>query len=568
MATLKEIIQYSTENPNTDYAKGAYSHIVNGDFDDQAQKEGIDLSKFGRPALQKAPEKPVGMVQGLVQDIVKTPLNVASTVASAGKGLAYGAKAIGQYAMGDKAGALQSTIKAGQPVNLDAGYLGKGKPIESAKEAVGAGLEMGSYAVGGGGAGKLIGQTVKGALKQGIKTGFQSGLVGGATGGAGVALQKENSTVNDVLAGIGFGGAGGAILGTTLGTISPLISKTLQGKTVKEVQVALTKLDPQVQTIVKETPIDTLNKYADQAQRAMQDPRVKTPFEMAGQSAKNALSILDEKLSAVGKNKAKATKEIDNVIEGTPAWRKVEEIAFNAKTSLKRQVAGLGLKVQKDGTITQATGKVSKIPLGSSDIKLLKQSNEVLQRAYENPTFSNLDNAIDSVQDILYKRKGTMGAEPVNKELEGLLKHQIGMLNTNLKNYGTAVGNDFPLSAGKFGDYTKMNAEFSKAIQIKNQLNKVLGDKGVKSGSLVKRFFSPSDAGTKDLFETIKNETGIDLAQEATIARFVMDIFGDTRQKMLLKEIPTSKEGVIGGLLKKGWEKTQNPLEKARSLTK
>lgn len=59
MATLKEIIQYSKENPNTDYAKGALQNIKSGKWDSKAQEEGIDLSPFGRPGFEKpAPEEP------------------------------------------------------------------------------------------------------------------------------------------------------------------------------------------------------------------------------------------------------------------------------------------------------------------------------------------------------------------------------------------------------------------------------------------------------------------------------------------------------------------------------
>lgn len=49
MATLREIIDYSKANPNTDYAKRAYELIQRGDFDTEAQEEGIDLSWAGRP---------------------------------------------------------------------------------------------------------------------------------------------------------------------------------------------------------------------------------------------------------------------------------------------------------------------------------------------------------------------------------------------------------------------------------------------------------------------------------------------------------------------------------------
>lgn len=51
MASLKDIISYSKANPNTDYAKRAGQLIKSGGFDEQAQKEGIDLSWAGRPRL-------------------------------------------------------------------------------------------------------------------------------------------------------------------------------------------------------------------------------------------------------------------------------------------------------------------------------------------------------------------------------------------------------------------------------------------------------------------------------------------------------------------------------------
>ena len=61
MATLKEIINYSKANPDTDYAKGALQHIRNGDWDEKAKVEGVDLSWAGRPTnvlpeIQKSEE--------------------------------------------------------------------------------------------------------------------------------------------------------------------------------------------------------------------------------------------------------------------------------------------------------------------------------------------------------------------------------------------------------------------------------------------------------------------------------------------------------------------------------
>ncbi len=55
MPTLRELIDYSKQNPNTDVAKNVYRNIQQGSFDAQAQTEGIDLSWAGRPAPKPQP---------------------------------------------------------------------------------------------------------------------------------------------------------------------------------------------------------------------------------------------------------------------------------------------------------------------------------------------------------------------------------------------------------------------------------------------------------------------------------------------------------------------------------
>lgn len=55
MPTLRELIDYSKANPNSDVAKNTYLHIKDGSFDQQAQIERIDLSWAGRPTTPTPP---------------------------------------------------------------------------------------------------------------------------------------------------------------------------------------------------------------------------------------------------------------------------------------------------------------------------------------------------------------------------------------------------------------------------------------------------------------------------------------------------------------------------------
>jgi hypothetical protein len=104
--------------------------------------------------------------------------------------------------------------------------------------------------------------------------------------------------------------------------------------------------------------------------------------------------------------------------------------------------------------------------------------------------------------------------------------------------------------------------ELGNLISIRDELQRKLGIKGEKAGSLIKRFFSPSDARTKDLFKSIKKETGIDLTKEATLSEFAMDALKDTRGRTLLKgKVPITKQGAIDTILNSIYEKIASKPE-------
>ncbi len=97
MATLQEIIQYSKANPNTDYAKRAAKLIQNGDFDTQAQKEGIDLTWAGRPAVQAPAPEADHPVIGFLKSVVSAPATLIARPFQA-------AQSFGQLLGSDSAG--------------------------------------------------------------------------------------------------------------------------------------------------------------------------------------------------------------------------------------------------------------------------------------------------------------------------------------------------------------------------------------------------------------------------------------------------------------------------------
>lgn len=122
VTSLSQIIAYSKANPTSQYAKQAYTLIKSGAFDQQAQKEGVDLSWAGRPKLtdttaqtdsegqdqgqEEAPKPTLGdldmqQLQGAAQKIIDSVQNAGTKEQHDANGTIFGeAKGVGDVLEG------------------------------------------------------------------------------------------------------------------------------------------------------------------------------------------------------------------------------------------------------------------------------------------------------------------------------------------------------------------------------------------------------------------------------------------------------------------------------------
>ena len=287
------------------------------------------------------------------------------------------------------------------------------------------------------------------------------------------------------------------------------------------------------------------NRYLKQAQKSAADMSQPSALELAGSRADEALRVLSDKLSRAGALKTEALKQTGS--------RALTGIAKARQTLRKLAKERLGVRFTKDG-VANAAGRVSKVD--PTDHALLKKLDDTLAKLGENSTVQKVDDVVDQLQDILYRRK-TNTAVQVNSKVEGVLKQVLGELNRNAKRLG-----------GK--TYQKANSRYSRLIDVFEKLNKALGQDSSKGGALMKRVFSPSDGGTKKLFAEVKRITGIDLTKEATLAKLAMDTVGDPRSRSLLEQLELLKpSGAMDWMSRAGkliLEKTKNPEREARRL--
>lgn len=289
-----------------------------------------------------------------------------------------------------------------------------------------------------------------------------------------------------------------------------------------------------VENVLKETPTQRFDQYVDIAKKAGENNKNITPLEFAGKRAQEALDQLNRKASTIGENKSA-------IINGAAGRTPVGNIVVKYRQQLQNAIAR---KTTVEG-----------------DQRVYKDVLSEAQKLGDNPTAADVDRFIDFVQDRIYTARRDLTV-PVTDDIQNTLRPITGQLNEALKT--------------KLPDsYRTLNQQYSDLVEIRNELNTKLGLEGEKGGALMKRVFSPSDANTKELFADVLDVTGIDLVDEATLARYVMDTLGDARQKSMLEQLKLLNDaGSPSGIMQfvdKARQLIDTPqarLEKARKLTK
>ncbi len=302
----------------------------------------------------------------------------------------------------------------------------------------------------------------------------------------------------------------------------------------KEIQTALTdkitSIDPQTKNILGTASIEKFDNYVKAGEEAMRDPRKLTPLEQAGEKVDtHILPAIKEDLGRIGSQKAKTLESVGTAKMPNAATEVVDFVRENTR-SLK---------------------------LTPEERNLVNGITEELDKLGKTPTLASADKTVDLLQNTLFEKTRGLSI-PVTSRVESIINQAIRKLNDSVKNASKkALGSD---------EYVALNDAYAKKIELFNKLNKAVGEDAAKGGSLFKKFFSPQDSGTKKMFADIKSEYGIDLAEDATLAKFVMDSLGDTRSQSLLEQIPLSKGGVVSKALQVAEKKLTKPIPKARRI--
>lgn len=294
--------------------------------------------------------------------------------------------------------------------------------------------------------------------------------------------------------------------------------------------VDLVSADPEkkVATILKESTPAELDAQLAIAEKAAADPRLPTPYEVIGNKLGDVTKTLDAKLKEIGKAKSEIVTPLR---EGLGSFKNETTPLIEKLTSLKNNFS----EIDK--------GQKSTVQAIINDAKTVSTKRDA-------------DMFIDKVQNALYTGNMDMTI-PRGSSLDKQLRGMLGEYNTSLKK-------SLP------PEYAKLNEQYSKLIDSLDVINRSLGENvegvPIRGASLIKQFFSPSGTKAKEIFDFVKKETNgqVDLAKDATLAKFSMELFDDPRAKSLLQgipDIPTTFGGVATKVAEKlGGEKLQNAM--------
>lgn len=397
---------------------------------------------------------------------------------------------------------------------------------------------------------------------QALEDVFNIAAIFPAAGGAKLAGTGVNAVANIAGTGVkkgieGIVGGTKKVVGTGVNTLDNVLSPIEKGT---ETVFNPTRIIPKEN--LKNIPIENLTAQAE-AKGAKLDNYVKisenakvdyskpTALVKAGDKGTEALNILQNRLTKQAQLKSEALGAVGNKVVPN-----IGSIRKDLRDSLRERV-GVNLVV-KDGKlqIENATGRISKVAFDPADNKLMTDSYRLFRKLGDTPTVRQIDDAVDALQDLLYKRKSSV-AVPINSQVEGVLKTITGKLNSSVKKV-----------AGE--QYAKANAKYAYYIDTFDKLNKALGDEGVRGAQLMKQLFSPSGEAPRRLFKEIKDLTGVDLVEEATLAKYAMESVGDARQASLLEEIIKNGSVTPSSFIKTAAkfivDKTQNPVKRAKKV--
>ena len=383
----------------------------------------------------------------------------------------------------------------------------------------------------------LLGKTGS-TVAKGAAVGYGTGVASNLSQGQGLGQAFTPNATNLLSAGIGAAaplaikGIGAGI--NKIAGIDPVVSN--------ELSKLSTEANPEDKALMEQ--------YNKAAQAHATNVRTPSVENVAASNLDSAADQINKNTQAAGTavgiaKKAAATLPLQNA----------STIASDFAQKVQDQF-GLGLTSDEAGNVTASPIKGSLRNINPADVKRIEAVATQLNKLGTNATVGNASDIIANINDDINFNKNPYGQSV--SPVDGVMKN-LG------KNINSAVRSSAP-------DLADANDRFSGLKDLQENIRQIAGNKLQRGELLMKRVFSDNSQDSIDLFDKIKQETGIDLTKHAVLAKNAIDNYGSKADKSLLAQMISGASeghtGLIQGALNMGKSALKNTIANPERLAK
>ena len=269
-------------------------------------------------------------------------------------------------------------------------------------------------------------------------------------------------------------------------------------------------IEPDIKKQIQGKP-ELMQDYINVVQTRNLDMNKPSVYEYAGDFARKATDKMEEVLNNTGNKIGEAREKFGSYKANIDQVKEIEN-------TFKAELDNLGLQVDVAGTITQKPNAIRKYG-STKDISTLSDMWLELQTLKESPTLTNLIDYRNFVQKNIDFGKSA-------REISDALDQPSKRLRAKVKDVASKIVG--PSEAKRLDDYSNFIEAFN---DIKSYTDRKAGGE-----YLLKVALSGRGGEARAIMDTIKQYTGIDLMDHATMMSVTTDLLANSRQKNLFRQ--------------------------------
>lgn len=273
-----------------------------------------------------------------------------------------------------------------------------------------------------------------------------------------------------------------------------------------------------------------MQEYINVSKARNVDDTLPTAYEFGSGQANKAVTEMENLLNQTGGQIGKTREKL-----GT--YRATIDDMTSVENTIDNQLAKLNLEI-KDGSVVQKAGTVKMS--GDGDIRALQEIYNNFRTVKQSPTLTNLIDFRTSVDSLINFGKT---AREVSNNIDPLARQiRKDIADTSAK----LVGKQEAGELAKYSDFMDAYKDL-----------KSFTDRKAGGEYLLRLVLSGRGGEARKLIQTIKEYTGMDLMDDATMMTLVTDLLGNQSQKNLFRQEITKAgldatkilKGDVGGVL-------------------